>query len=188
MQCPVCEADNLDDAVECAGCGRFFVTGAGAGEEGGTLEGLETTRFAPTGSARAESLPGVERTQFEVDPQAASEWTAGELAVESTRHEAAAGATAAWTPGAEIDRGREPKNGERTPVAAQSATCPWCGEASLGAICDACGRRKSRYAAPAREREAVASGETVTCPACFARVSREVRCSDCGMPFPLQEL
>jgi hypothetical protein len=188
MQCPVCDAENLDDAVECAGCGRMFASGPGAGEADGPLEGLETTRFAPTDPARPESLPGVERTQIEADPRAASEWTAGELALESTQHEVAAGATTAWTPGGEIDRGRESTSGERTTVAAESASCPWCGETSPGAICDACGRRKSRYAAPAREREAVASGETVTCPACFARVSREVRCSDCGMPFPLQEL
>jgi hypothetical protein len=187
MQCPVCEADNLDDAVECAGCGRMFASGQGAGEAGGALEGLETTHFAPTGPARPELLPGVERTQIEADPQVASEWTAGELALESTQHEAAAGATAASTAAAEIDRGRAPPSRERTPVA-ESASCPWCGEASRGAICDACGRRKSRYAAPAPEREAAVSGETVTCPACFARVSREVRCSDCGMPFPLQEL
>src|SRR2546425_8370472 len=171
MQCPVCEADNLDDAVECAGCGRMFASGPGVGEEGGPLEGLETTHFAPTDAAPPESLPGVERTQLEADPQAASEWTAGELALESTQHEVAVG----------------PTSRERTPVA-ESASCPWCGEASLGAICDACGRRKARYAAPAPEREAAVSGETVTCPACFARVSREVRCSDCGMPFPLQEL
>jgi hypothetical protein len=188
MQCPVCDADNLDDAVECSSCGRMFGSGEGAGEEDGPLEGLETTHFAPTGLARPESLPGVERTQIEADPQAASEWTAGEMALESTRYEAAAGTTAASTPGAEIDRGREPTSRERTPVSAESANCPWCGEASPGAICDACGRRKSRYAAPAPEREAAVSGETVTCPACFARVPREVRCSDCGMPFPLQEL
>src|SRR6202022_4756307 len=99
-----------------------------------------------------------------------------------------AGARPPGARGEEAGGGGEKKRGGPTPVAAQSATCPWCGEASLGAICDACGRRKSRYAAPAREREAVASGETVTCPACFARVSREVRCSDCGMPFPLQEI
>src|SRR5436190_966617 len=108
MQCPVCEAENLDDAVECAGCGMTLAAGPGAGED--------------------------------------------------------------------------------TPVADESSSCPWCGEASRGAICDACGRRKSSSAAPPPQSEAVASGETVTCPACFARVSREVRCSDCGMPFPLQEL
>ena len=188
MQCPVCEAENLDDAVECAGCGRTLAAGPGAGEDGGSLEGLETTHFAPVDPGRIESLPGVEPTQLESDPQAPSEWTGGDLALESTLHEAAAGATAARSPGAEIDRAREPKSGERTPVADESSSCPWCGEASRGAICDACGRRKSRSAAPPPQSEAVASGETVTCPACFARVSREVRCSDCGMPFPLQEL
>src|SRR5882724_208290 len=111
MQCPVCEADNLDDAVECAGCGRMFASGPGVGEEGGPLEGLETTHFAPTDAAPPESLPGVERTQLEADPQAASEWTAGELALESTQHEAA-GATAAWTPGAEIDSRSEEHTSE----------------------------------------------------------------------------
>ena len=75
MQCPVCEAENLDDAVECAGCGRTLAAGPGAGEDGGSLEGLETTHFAPVDPGRIEFLPGVEPTQLEADPQAPSEWT-----------------------------------------------------------------------------------------------------------------
>ena len=55
MQCPVCEAENLDDAVECAGCGRTLAAGPGAGEDGGSLEGLETTHFAPV--ARLTAAP-----------------------------------------------------------------------------------------------------------------------------------
>src|SRR5439155_759501 len=74
MQCPVCEAENLDDAVECAGCGRTLAAGPGAGEDGGSLEGLETTHFAPVDPGRIEFLPGVEPTQLESDPQAPSEW------------------------------------------------------------------------------------------------------------------
>src|SRR2546421_411392 len=103
MQCPVCEAENLDDAVECAGCGRTLAAGPGAGE------------------AKSPRRPG-------------------------------------W------------------------------GEAARGAVGGAGGRRRPRPAAPPPRSEAVAWGETVPSPACFARVSREVRCSDCGMPFPLQEL
>ena len=80
-------------------------------------------------------------------------------------------------------------SGERTPLPTETAICPWCGAASLDAICDACGRRKARFNEPPPAEERRKSGEgTVTCPACFARVAREVRCSDCGMPFPLQEL
>jgi hypothetical protein len=78
---------------------------------------------------------------------------------------------------------------ERTPAPPETATCSWCGTPSLGAVCDSCGRRKSRYVAPAvKEERRAATGEIVTCPSCFARVAREVRCSDCGVPFPLQEL
>ena len=80
--------------------------------------------------------------------------------------------------------------GERTPAPPpETATCPWCGTASLGLVCDSCGRRKSRYLAPpVVEVRRVATGETVSCPSCFARVAKDVRCSDCGVPFPLQEL
>ena len=88
----------------------------------------------------------------------------------------------------EVDRGREPDSGERTPVPTETATCPWCGTASPGAICDTCGRRKARFAEPPPEERRASVEGTITCPACFARVAREVRCSDCGMPFPLQEL
>jgi len=43
--------------------------------------------------------------------------------------------------------------------------------------------------APQVEHGVVAvDGETMTCPSCFARVPQGIRCSDCGMPFPLQEL
>src|SRR5439155_25628280 len=85
--------------------------------------------------------------------------------------------------------GRGRQGAGRTPVPTETATCPWCGTASPGAICDTCGRRKARFAEPPPEEERRASVEgTITCPACFARVAREVRCSDCGMPFPLQEL
>src|SRR3979490_2049909 len=106
MQCPVCDADNLDDAVECSSCGRMFGSGQGAGEEDGPLEGLETTHFAPTGLARPESLPGVERTQIEADPQAASEWTAGEMGLESTPNEPPPRPPPPPAPGGKNRRGR----------------------------------------------------------------------------------
>jgi len=89
----------------------------------------------------------------------------------------------------DLETGRETDFGERTPVPPETAACPWCGTPSLGAVCDACGRRKSRFVAPvvAEERRAD-TGETVTCPSCFARVPKEARCSDCGVPFALQEV
>jgi hypothetical protein len=188
MQCPICATDNLEDAVECIGCGSAIAPESAAAEHAGPVEGLETTQLASRDLlVDVEALPGVERTELDADPGAAPEWTAGELTLERTEHEAA-GVTAASNADVEIDLGREPESGERTPVPPETATCPWCGAVALGAMCDACGRRKSRYTAASARREATLPGETVTCPACFARVVREVRCGQCGMPFPLQEL
>ena len=135
-----------------------------------------------------QALPGLEMTKVE-EGAASTQWTGGPLAaLEPTRHEPAAGATPAWTAELELDPGRAADDAERTPVAPETATCPWCGAISLSAVCDACGRRKARYLQAVPREQAAASGETVTCPSCFARVGRDVRCSDCGMPFPLQEL
>jgi hypothetical protein len=167
MQCPVCDADNLDDAVECPTCGRPLGPAADPVNDQ-PLDGLEMTRLPPADFDPApEAIPGLEQTQVEADPRAPLQWTPGAL---------------------EVETGREARS-ERTPVPDESATCPWCGATSLGALCDACGRRKSRYAAPPPEkRQRSGPAETVTCPSCFARVLHEVRCSDCGLPFPLQEL
>jgi len=167
MQCPVCDADNLDDAVECATCGRQLATAADLPSQP-LLEGLEMTQVGSRDlETRPEPMPGLEPTQLEADPRAPLQWVPGEI---------------------DVDTGREVAD-ERTPVPDESATCPWCGATSLGVLCDACGRRKSRYAAPPPEqRRQSGPAETVTCPSCFARVLKEVRCSDCGLPFPLQEL
>ncbi|HET9754678.1 MAG TPA: hypothetical protein VFP52_17030, partial [Myxococcales bacterium] len=97
-------------------------------------------------------------------------------------------AVSSWTGEVELDLGRERDAGPRTPVPAETAVCPWCGAASLDAVCDGCGQRKQRYSAqPAREARPE-GGDTVSCPSCFARVLPDARCSDCGTPFPLQEL
>jgi hypothetical protein len=167
MQCPVCDADNLDDAVECATCGRQLAQAPDLANAP-PLDGLELTRVVSSDlEATSDPIPGLELTPIESDPRAPTQWTPGPL---------------------EVDLGREPR-GERVPVPDESAICPWCGATSLGALCDACGRRKSRYAVPPPERrQRSGPAETVTCPSCFARVLREVRCSDCGLPFPLQEL
>jgi hypothetical protein len=190
MRCPVCDADNPADSPECSSCGKAFPSRARDGGAAGTLEGLETTQFAsPNEAVRTEPLAGLEHTRLPEDRSAQSQWTASAVPLERTQHEVGVAEQGAWSAGIEVDPGREADSGERTPVQAETAVCPWCGTPSIGAICDACGRRKARFAAPPPERERRAGGEgTVTCPACFARVAREVRCSDCGMPFPLQEL
>jgi hypothetical protein len=192
MRCLVCEAENLDDAAECASCGKVLrVAGADllAGEAP-RMDGLESTQLSDVDLAvPSELLPGIERTQV-LDSGAPSQWTGGDLALERTMLEVDPSAVSSWTGVVELDRGREEDAGPRTPVAAESANCPWCGVPSLGAVCDSCGRRKSRYTRPPASADArsAVGGETVSCPSCFARVPQGERCSDCGLPFPLQEL
>jgi len=190
MQCPVCEAENGEGAAECGTCGRLLERSDAADAQAGSLDGLEQTRLAPPDLVvQVAPLPGVEHTRLEEEAGATGQWTAGPLPLERTRHEVAPEAASTWTGEVEIERDREDGIGERTPAPEETATCPWCGTPSLDAVCGNCGRRKSRYLAPrAQEARSAASGETVTCPACYARVAKDVRCSDCGMPFPLQEL
>ena len=190
MRCPVCDSDNLDDSAECVSCGKAFPSRAEDGRAAAALEELEMTQVAPPEApVRVEPLAGLEHTRLPADRAAQSQWTAEAVPLERTQHEVDAEAQGAWEGEIEVDPGREPDSGERTPLPAETAICPWCGAASLAAICDGCGRRKARFAGPPPGQRQRASEEgTVTCPACFARVAREVRCSDCGTPFPLQEL
>jgi hypothetical protein len=153
------------------------------------IEGLEATQLAsPDLAVHVEPLAGLEQTRVEETSDGPPQWTAGPLPLERTQHDAVSGNDDPVGV-LEVDRGRENDAADRTPMPSESATCPWCGTPSLGAICDSCGRRKARYLAPAGpEGPGAAPDAMVNCPACFARVAKGARCSDCGMPFPLQEL
>src|SRR3954469_5325523 len=156
MQCPLCEAENREDALECAECGKVLRT-ADAG-----ADGIVT-----------EQLPQMEGTALEQDPDTPLQWTAHPSALERTMIDADPAAPSNWTGGVELDRGRDEDPDPRTPMPAETATCPWCGAVSLEAVCDSCGHRKSRYtAATPAGRQRAAAGEMVSCPACFARVAR----------------
>jgi hypothetical protein len=186
MQCPVCEAENRPGAHECANCGKILskdeellaeivpVPGLeqtlqpAVDVDAERIPGLEQTQLAEKDlPVRAETVPGVEHTQLEADPEAPLNWTTGN------------------TP---LDSGREADDGVRTPAPQDDGTCPWCGSPSTDAVCGSCGRRRSRYTAGGPAGPVETSDETMMCPACFARVPHTSRCSECGTPFPLQEL
>jgi hypothetical protein len=188
MRCPVCETEN--QGAQCVTCGKALDTGRDEAFDVAPIEGLEATQLAPPDLAvRVEQLPGVEHTQLAPQMDVAQHWTAGPIALERTEYEPVADALAGGGVGLDLDLGREPESAERTAVPTETAICPFCGTPSLDAVCDVCGRRKLRFTAAADEAgPAAASGETRVCPSCFARVPIEVRCSDCGMPFPLTEL
>src|SRR5581483_3509038 len=164
MRCPVCETEN--QGAQCVTCGKALDAPPDASLDVGPIEGLEATQVAPPDLAvRVEPLPGVEHTQLAPQMDVAQHWTSGPIALERTGYEPAGAAPA------------------------ETAICPFCGTPSLDAVCDVCGRRKLRFTAAADEAvPAAKSGETRLCPSCFARVPVEVRCSECGLPFPLTEL
>ena len=186
MRCPLCETENVGS--HCTTCGKALGTSGGAGDDVSLLDGLEPTQVAPADLAvHVDPLPGVEHTQLEPQMDVAQNWSAGPIPLERTGHDPTADAPARAAADAQLDLGRERDSGERTPAPAETAVCPWCGTPSLDAICDACGRQKFR-STPVVEETAALTGEIAVCPSCFARVAKDVRCSDCGMPFPVQEL
>ena len=188
MRCPVCETEN--QGAQCVTCGKALDAPPDAALDVGPIEGLEATQVAPPDLAvRVEPLPGVEHTQLAPQMDVAQHWTSGPIALERTGYEPVGDAPAGSGADLDLDLGRETESGERTAAPAETAICPFCGTPSLDAVCDVCGRRKLRFTAAADEAAPAAkSGETRLCPSCFARVPVEVRCSECGLPFPLTEL
>src|SRR6266478_3948722 len=158
MRCPVCDSDNLDDSAECVSCGKAFPSRAEDGRAAAALEELEMTQVAPP------------EAPVRVEPLAG---------LEHTRLPADRAAQSQWTAEAmPLERTQHEVDAE-----AQGA---WEGEIEVDP-----GREPDsgeRTALPAEAPQRASEEGSVTCPACFARVAREVRCSDCGMPFPLQEL
>jgi|SRR5919199_2704982 hypothetical protein len=183
--CPVCDTDNPQTAVECAGCGRVLRRATEVPGFAPAIDGLEPTQHAEAAGS-VEPLADLERTAVASPglrvPQE-------QLEVERTPHAAGSGQTN-WMPGPlELERGRDEDEGPRASPPTDSGTCPWCGAASTGAICDSCGRHRARFFAPPRSPadRAAASSDAVLCPACFARVAPGLRCAECGVPLPVRE-
>lgn len=193
MRCAVCGNDNQDGVFECATCGKVFAARETADTFAETMAGFEPTvrerDLHDLDGLPVPPLPGIEQTRLlpadlalDVEPS---------FEVERTPIEADPGAATTWTTGQlEIEPTLAPDDGERTPRGPETAACPWCGAPSVDAVCDGCGRRKNRYLAPVPEtpRVRAAPGDRVMCPACFSKVSDGDRCSECGLPFPLQEI
>lgn len=183
----MCETTNDESALECARCGRQLLSEAQLVETIRPIEGLEEssylddTRLTPEG----DPLEDVEHTMQE---------PAGAVAVESIPVEPTVVAGPVDVPlgplPADFDLGRESDGLPPTPAPGPVDACPWCGHASPGRICEACGRRVARYSEAPQQpaRRAAASGDSlVLCPSCLGRVKWEIRCNECGAPMkPLE--
>jgi hypothetical protein len=189
MRCPLCETENPDGVAECAGCGKQFIAGSQLLADVplvDRIQGLEAT-LQTAQDVAVERIPELEATQLaRRDLRIQDERVPG---IELTQQEEDPTAPTAWTPGhVELESGRELDLDPRTAAPADTGFCPWCGTPATGAVCDACGRRRSRYTQGAPGQAAASTGETVLCPACFARVAEAPRCGECGVPFAAHEL
>jgi hypothetical protein len=187
MRCPLCETENPDDVAECRNCGKQLHTDAELLEDVVPIEGLEETLQNPVESGAVEMLADLQQTMVASKSLRIREETVPD--VEHTQLEADLSAQSNWTTGnVDLDLGREQDQEPRTAAPKDTGTCPWCGAAATGAVCDSCGRRRSRYTtAPAAAAAAASGDETVMCPACFARVAAGPRCGECGVPFGPRE-
>lgn len=193
MLCTLCETDNPDDLPECTGCGKILLVQTAPDAYVMLIDGLEETVRDPLESAggpvqamgelegtaiarkdlriEAEPMMAVERTQLESDPSAQLFWSGG---------------------APDLDLGREAADPERTAAPVDNGLCPWCGAPATGAVCDACGRRRSRFSKPAAQTAVRASrqddDDQLTCPACYSRVPPGPRCPSCHVPFAPREL
>lgn len=115
MICPVCETPALEDAAECATCGKVLALEGEIVEEVETIDGLEQTLLVRPGlQVSVESLQ-VERTPIEADLSIPSTWTVGPVAVERTFQEEDPAVPSNWTVGPlELDSGRAPDGPVRT--------------------------------------------------------------------------
>jgi hypothetical protein len=106
-----------------------------------------------------------------------------------------------WTPGLDaLDTGREPDGLPPTVYSEENAICVWCGTPAPRAVCENCGRRRTRGRGSELDKARQGRGAggpvgaqtlepiTMLCPACFTRVPREARCPECRAPLPVEEL
>jgi hypothetical protein len=181
MRCPLCETENPDDLPECEACGKQLHADAQVLDEVRPLEGLEETVRDPLESGvDPERMAEIEETQIASRALRITEERVPD--VERTPVEQSPGATSSWTVGhIELESGRETDPSPRTQLPADDGHCPWCGAEARNAVCDGCGRRRSKYTQAAPRAAAAATGDTVLCPACFARVAADGRCAECGV-------
>jgi len=191
MICPLCETESPDDLPECTGCGKELFAQLEPEQTVELIDGLEETSRAPLASAFGSVSFMVELEETAVARRDLAIAEEPMTAVESTQLQSDPSAPLFWSAGApDLDLGRELDDGARTAAPVETGLCPWCGAAATGPLCDACGRRRSRYTSarvPAAGKTAQDSGELLVCPACFSRVPPGPRCESCHVPFTPRE-
>lgn len=177
--CPVCEHSQAQGEA-CEVCGKEFgprrvvdapvqalpeleQTGHAGGRAAVTvieIDDLEETRSAPVAAVAVEVVVDLEATRANPTPDVVPEAFA------------------------DLDSGRAASDGVRTPVPpAGAVACRYCRIVQLdGLLCDNCGMRLPRVAAPAVAGEKPAASEDgwTHCPQCKTRARLGRSCPSCG--------
>lgn len=163
--CPLCEHQQAQ-GTECDGCGKVLVSGGAAKVEVSPLPELELSRVRAGPDLPAVRLPDLEATGAP---------GVGPVPVQ---------------PLPELEAGRAPADGTRTAAPVGPVTCRYCRNVQAeGAVCERCGMRLPKLAAPVEARGPAPKGEAVwtRCRKCGAPAKGGERCGDCGHPVPMPE-
>lgn len=189
--CPVCE-HHQDFGLECEVCGKDLGDLGGLGPPPVAqerVEGLEVTVPDRVGEVLVDRVGELEATQFAAgqgpviadvmpDLDMGRSANVGNVAVERI---------------ADLAEDRAVDDGVRTAAPTGAVMCRYCRNVqAAGLICNTCGMRLPKSAAPpppaqATTSKVVYSRGDVRCKACGAPATPGQRCSECGALAPLPE-
>ena len=196
--CPVCETPNPEDAAECGVCGKVLFLEGEIEVDAAPMADLEQTLLDPLDlvTGPVTRLAEVEDTQL---ADRRMEVVVEAVEVERSQQEEGL-ASGLWLGGLpEMDNGRQSDGLAPTPAPAANGKCVWCGVPGDGVLCENCGKKRVRSAAPrpvpsgkaaplTAQQRTEAEEDTVLCPGCLTRVQRLDKCPECMAPLPRAEL
>jgi hypothetical protein len=174
--CPVCEHPQAQ-GDECEQCGKRLARPRVAAPAVAPMPELELTPHAGGKAPVAvERVPELAATREAPVPAVPGERVPD---LEPTRSAPAGNVVNA--PLLELDTGREPADGVRTPAPTGPAVCRYCRNVQAeGLVCEKCGMRLPRprpaAAAPREDAEATFA----RCPRCHVKGRVGRPCTDCG--------
>jgi hypothetical protein len=182
--CPVCEHQQAQGAA-CDNCGKVFGNVKPPPSAVAPMPELEGTHHGAAEIGQAQPVEGLEATRMRAGPDLPP------MPVpELDRHQAPTDDFVPVLPMDELDLGRAPDDGVRTAAPVGAVTCRYCKAVQAeGAVCNKCGMRLPKVAAPAASTSArkAGAGESTRCRKCGAPAKTGAKCGDCGQPVPIPE-
>jgi methionyl-tRNA synthetase len=182
--CPICENAQAQGDT-CEVCGRVLAVRPVQETPVLEMDGLEQTRLERAAEAAAAPMPELELTAQRSGPD-----LPGMAFPDLERTQRPPADEVPILPMDEIELGRAEDDGQRTAVPTGQVTCRYCRHVQAdGAICEACGMRLPRVAAPAEKAARPGLDDDVwgVCPKCGSRAKVGRRCGECGVVMQMPE-